>query len=303
MSLKVTILGAASAKPTAGRHPSAQIVNCNERLFLVDAGEGVQRQMFRMGINPLKLSAVFISHLHGDHLFGLFPLLSTMALYGRRMALDVYAPSPFGEILDGFRRYFEQDMPYDVVWHEVDTTQNVMLMENRTLAVWSVPLRHSLRSSGYLFREKAPQLNVDKFKIERYGLDIEQIVAAKRGEDIVLPDGTVLPNGELTYLPREPRSYAYCSDTSFSPRAAEIVSGVDLLYHEATYADSERKVAGERGHSTAVQAAEVARRAGVGRLIIGHFSSRYKDLQPLLDEAREVFPNTDIAVEGETFTA
>ena len=226
-----------------------------------------------------------------------------MGLYGRRTPLEVYAPKPFGEILDGFRRYFEEKMSYDIVWREVDTAQHALLFENRSTEVWSIPLRHSLRSAGYLFREKPPQLNVDKFKIERYGLGIEHIVAAKRGDDVMLPDGTVIANGELTYLPREPRSYAYCSDTSFSPRAAEIVSGVNLLYHEATYADSERTVACGRGHSTAAQAAEVARRAGAGRLLIGHFSSRYKDLQPLLDEARAIFPETYIAAEGETFTA
>lgn len=302
MPLKVTILGASSAKPSAAAHPSAQIVNINEQYFLVDAGEGVQQQMFRNGINPLKLRGVFISHLHGDHVFGLFPLLSTLGLYGRRMPLAVYAPAPFGEILDGFVRYFEEKLGYEVVWHEVDTTQNRTILETKSFEVVSLPLRHTLRASGYLFREKEPPLNVDKFKIERYGLTVDRIVAAKRGEDVVLEDGTVIPNGELTYRPRGCDSYAYCSDTSFSARLAEMVAGVGMLYHEATYAEGEKAVARERGHSTAVQAAEVARRAGVGRLLIGHFSSRYKDVGLLLDEARSVFPNTDIAEEGKCYT-
>ena len=201
MPLKVTILGSASAKPTVNRHPSAQIVNANEQYFLVDAGEGVQQQMFRNGINPLKLRAVFISHLHGDHVYGLFPLLSTLGLYGRQTPLMVYAPHPFGEILECHRRYFDQHVPYEVIWHEVDTTKHELLFESRSLEVWSIPLRHSLPAAGYLFREKAPELNVDKFKIERYGLSIAQIVAAKRGEDIALESGEVLPNSMLTYLP------------------------------------------------------------------------------------------------------
>lgn len=300
--MKVTILGSSSAKPSVDSHPSAQIVNVDEQLFLVDAGEGVQQQMFRCGINPLKLKGVFISHLHGDHVFGLFPLLSTLGLYGRVMPLKVFAPAPFGEILDAFLKYFESHLGYEVQWTEVDTTAHKLVFESRTLEVWSIPLRHSLRASGYLFREKPAPLNVEKFKIERYGLTIQQIVAAKRGEDITLDDGTVIPNGELTYVPRQPASYAYCSDTTFSAKVAGIVGGIDLLYHEATYGSDNKSVAAERGHSTAAQAAEVAKRAGVGRLLIGHFSSRYKEPQVLLDEARAVFPNTDIATEKQTYT-
>ena len=301
MPLKVTILGSASAKPTVNRHPSAQIVNANEQYFLVDAGEGVQQQMFRNGINPLKLRAVFISHLHGDHVYGLFPLLSTLGLYGRQTPLMVYAPHPFGEILECHRRYFDQHVPYEVIWHEVDTTKHELLFESRSLEVWSIPLRHSLPAAGYLFREKAPELNVDKFKIERYGLSIAQIVAAKRGEYIALESGEVLPNTSLTYLPYQPASYAYCSDTNYSARIAEIVRGVTTLYHEATYADSEKAVAKERGHATAAQAAKTALKAEAKELLIGHFSSRYKDPMILLDEARQIFPATQIAEEGKTF--
>ena len=299
--IRVTILGRASAKPTAGSHPSAQAVNVNEQYFLVDAGEGVQQQMLRCGINALKLRAVFISHLHGDHLFGLFPLISTLGLYGRRTPLQVFAPHPFGEILEYHLRYFDQNLPYEVQWVPVDTTKHRIIFENRTTEVWSIPLRHRVPASGYLFREKEPPLNVDKGVIDRYGLSVAQIVAAKRGEDSTRDDGRAIPNGELTYLPHGPRAYAYCSDTNRSAMVARRVAGVDLLYHEATYADSERKQAKESGHSTAADAARTALAAGAGRLLIGHFSSRYRDLTPLLDEARAIFPDTDIAVEGETY--
>lgn len=301
MSIAVTILGNSSAKPTASGHPSAQVVNVNEQYFLVDAGEGVQRQMARRGISALKLRAVFISHLHGDHMYGLFPLLSTLGLYGRRTPLRIYAPRPFGEMLECFLRLCETNLPYTPEWVEVDTTKHQIIFENDSTEVWSLPLRHRIPTAGYLFRQKEPALNVKKYAIERYGLTVKQIVDAKRGEDIVLESGEVLSNDVITYRPYSTLSYAYCSDTNYSARLARMVEGVDVLYHEATYAADMRKTAKERGHSTTEDAAKVAKMAGVGRLLIGHFSSRYKDLSLLLDEAREVFPATDIAREGETF--
>ena len=301
MSFAVTILGSASAKPTVDRHPSAQVVNVHEQFYLVDAGEGVQRQMFRQGINPLKIKAVFISHLHGDHVMGLFPLLSTMGLYGRRTALPIYAPAPFGEILDYHLRYFDSQLPYTPQWVQVDTTKNLKIFDSKSLEVWSVPLRHRVPTAGYLFREKQPPLTVRKEKIDEYGLSIAQITAAKRGEDVLSDDGSVVPNGELTYRPYKARSYAYLSDTSWSPKAAGLCSGVDLMYHEATYADDERKSARERGHATAKEAARAAAKAGAVRLVIGHYSSRYRDEQVLVDEARTIFAETYPAKEGHTF--
>lgn len=301
MSFSVTILGSASAKPTAGRHPSAQVVNVHEQLYLVDAGEGVQRQLFRYGINPLKLRAVFISHLHGDHVFGLFPLLSTLGLYGRKTPLPVFAPAPFGEMLDCYGRYFDPEPPFAVEWREVHTTEHTLLMENRTLEVWSIPLRHRVPAAGFLFREKEPPLNIRKERIAQYGLSIAQIAAAKRGEAVLLDDGRIVPCGELTYRPYAPRSYAYLADTHYSAKAARLVRGVDLLYHEATYADPERRLARERGHSTALQAAKAAREARARRLVIGHYSARYKDEGVLVAEARTCFPDTFPAVEGQTF--
>ena len=301
MGFSVTILGNSSAKPTPHAHPSAQVVNLNEQYYLVDAGEGVQQQLIRRGINPLRLRAVFISHLHGDHCFGLFPLIATLGLEGKRTPLDIYAPAPMGEILEYHRRYFWDDLPYEVKWHEVRTTEHAIIMQNNTLEVWSIPLRHRVPTAGYLFKEKQPGRNVDKFKIEKYGLSIAQIVAAKRGEDITLEDGQIIPNDELTYIPYQARSYAYLSDTAYSAKAAKLVHGVDLLYHETTYSTKERIFAKGRGHSTTQEAAKAATLAEAKRLIIGHFSSRYKNHDTLIEECRTIFPNTDIAEEGMTF--
>ncbi len=301
LGFNITILGSSSAKPTPERHHSAQIVNIEEQYFLVDGGEGVQRQMFRYGINPLKLRAIFVSHLHADHVYGIFPLLSTMSLYGRRTSIKVYAPAPFGAMLESYMGFFGGDMSYEVEWVEVDATLSKVIFENRTLEVISLPLRHRLPTAGYLFREKQPPLNVDKFKIEKYQLGIAQITAAKRGEDITLDSGEVISNSEITYTPYRARSYAYVSDTNFSARVAELCRGVDLLYHEATYLHIEHKMAKARGHSTALEAAKCAVKAEAKRLVLGHFSTRYKDLEPLRAEAIELFPNTELAIEGRTF--
>lgn len=302
MGFSVTVLGCSSARPTRERHPSAQVVNYEEQLYLVDAGEGTQRRLLQTGTNAQRLRAVFISHLHGDHVFGLFPLLSTLGLYGRCTPLEVYAPAPFGEILDCHRRYFDRELPYDVVWHEVATTEHRLLLENRTIEVWSVPLRHRVPCAGYLFREKRPPLNIHKEKIGEYGLSIAQIAAAKRGEEVQLEDGRTIPVGELTYRPYRPRAYAYLSDTNFSAKAAGLVAGVDLLYHEATYASDERKLAQDRGHATAAEAARAAVLAGARKLLIGHFSSRYKDAAPLVAQARGIFAESYEAVEGQVYT-
>ncbi len=302
MSFSVTILGSSSAKPTIDRHPAAQVVNIHEQHYRVDAGEGTQQQLIRYGINPLKIREVFISHLHGDHCFGLFPLLSTLGLYGRRTPLRIHAPAPFGEILAAHLRYFDTALPYEVEWVETDTTKHRLLFENRTIEVWSIPLRHRVPCAGFLFREKEPPLNVDKFAIARHALSIAQITAAKRGEDVWLESGERLSNDRLTYRPYAPRAYAYLSDTNFSAKATNLCRGVDLLYHEATYAAAEQRTARDRGHSTTLDAAKAALKAEAGRLVIGHYSSRYKELAPLVEEARSLFPESYPAVEGRTFT-
>ncbi len=301
MTFKVTILGSGSAKPSLTKHHSAQVVNLYEQHYLVDCGEGTQNRLLRVGVSPMKINAVFISHLHGDHVFGLFPLISSMGLMGRKVPLHVFAPRPFDEVMEHHFRYFDTELPFEMVWHEVRTTAHEKLYENNVMEVWSVPLRHRVPTAGFLFREKTPGLNVRKDKIAELGLGVAQITAAKRGEDVALTDGRVVPNGELTYVPYSPRSYAYLSDTNYSGKAVSLVKGVDLLYHEATYADAMRKEAKQRGHATTLQAVKAAKESGAKRLMIGHFSSRYKDESVLLDECRTEFAETYLAEEGKTF--
>ena len=298
---EVHILGCGSALPTTRHNASSQVVRVGNKQYMIDCGEGTQLQLRRSHVHFAFINTIFISHLHGDHCFGLFPLISTLGLYGRKTPLTVYAPRPFGEILEYHLRYFDKELPYEVQWVEVDTTKHQLIFENRTLEVWSIPLRHRVPTSGYLFREKPLPRNVNKFAIERYNLSVKQIVAAKEGADIELEDGTILPNERITFVAHPPQSYAYCSDTNRSGAVAKYVAGVDMLYHEATYGAEFKRDAKERGHSTTEDAAKTALAAGVKRLLIGHFSSRYKDKEPLLAEARAIFENTDIACEGETF--
>jgi len=301
MTFRVTILGSSSASPTPRRNPAAHALNVHEQFFLIDCGEGTQQRLMRVGIHPQKINAVFVSHLHGDHVYGLFGLISTLGLQGRRTPLAVYAPRPFDDILEAHLRYFDSQLPYEVQWHEVETRKHQLLYENKVLEVYSIPLRHRVPAAGFLFREKNPPLNIRKEAIERYDMGIADCAAVKRGEDLQRADGSTIPNDRLTYRPYQGRSYAYLSDTLYSPKAAGLVQGVDLLYHEATFADSDKALARQTGHSTARQAATAALKAEAGRLIIGHFSSRYKDEQLLVDEARQLFPATEAAEEGKSY--
>ena len=299
MTFAVTILGSGSAAPSANRHHTAHALNVHEQFFLIDCGEGTQERMRAFGIPPMKLGAVFISHLHGDHVFGLPGLIATLNHLGRKTPLHLFGPAPIGEILQFHLAHFEQNLGYEIVLHELNARENTLIFENKVLEVTTIPLRHRIPACGYLFREKPPGPNVDKAAIERYGLTLKQIAALKRGEDAVLGDGRILPAAETTYIPYAPRSYAYCSDTLPSGKVVSLVHGVDLLYHEATFLDKDKHLAKETGHSTALQAAKAAASAGVGQLLIGHFSSRYKDENLFLEEARILFPGTVLAREGE----
>lgn len=292
MNFTLKILGTASALPISDRYPSAQVLDVRGRLLLIDCGEGVQVRMRQMGLSYLKVEAIFLSHIHGDHVFGIFGLLSTMAMLGRTGKLEIFAPRAFASVLKFFLCWFGDGLNYEIEHHPLDCKEPREIFSVKNLSVSAFPLNHKIDCFGFIFRESRPGLNVKKWKIEQYGLGIAQIASAKRGEDVTLSSGEVIPNAELTYIPYEPRSYAYCSDTAPFPELAEWVKGVDLLYHESTYPDEMEQQAAKRFHSTARQAAICARQAGAGKLILGHYSSKYPDLSVFLAQAREEFPQT-----------
>lgn len=298
MTFSVTILGCSSAMPSPTRHHTAHLLNVHEQHYLVDCGEGTQYQLARYRINPLKINHIFLSHLHGDHTYGIFGLISTMAMVGRSKALNIYAPAPFREMLESHMAFYDIVLPYQILFTDVNARENTMIYENRVMEVWSIPLRHRIACSGYLFREKSPALKISKEAIMKYDLDPMQIVQLKNGNAIELDSGEMLESAPLLYAPYTARSYAFCSDTTPSGKVAAIVKGVTLLYHESTYLHKDRALALKTGHTTALQAAKLAARASVENLLLGHYSSRYKELDTMHQEALSEFPSTHMATDG-----
>ncbi len=258
-------------------------------------------QLRRYGFSFLKIQNIFISHIHGDHVFGMFGLLSTMSMLGRSADLFVYAPRDFADVLSNFLKHFGDSFKYEII-HKVLTPSGLnKIYDGRNMEVLSFPLNHRIDCYGFLFREKRPKRNVHKYLVEKHNLSLQEIARLKDGEDIEREDGEMLLNSDLTYLPYEPRSFAYCSDTAPSREIPEYVRGVNLLYHEATFGTDMESMANATMHSTTKDAANTALQAGAGKLIIGHFSSRYKNINVLLNEAKELFSETFIAEEGKEF--
>lgn len=270
-------------------------------MFMIDCGEGTQLQLRRSSISFTSLQEVFISHPHGDHCFGLLGLISTFGLLGRTRALNIYAPAVMEELFKKEMEFYCNSYDYEVIFHPVDTTKQQMIFEDKSITVETIPLEHRVPCCGYLFREKPSLPHIRREMMDFYKIPISQVNNIKAGEDFVLPDGTVVENAKLTRPADPPRAYAYCSDTRYMPQLAEIVKEVNLLYHESTYADDKIDGAKKYFHSTARQAATVARDAEVKKLLIGHFSSRYNDDNLLLQQAQEVFPNTMLAEENKEF--
>jgi ribonuclease Z len=295
MTFELTILGSGSALPTSRRYPTAQALNVHERFFLIDCGEGTQLQLRNAKVSMSKINHIFISHLHGDHVFGLFGLLSTYNLLGRKNKLTIHGHPELKNIIEFFYRQFAEELQYKVEISPINSRSFHLIHEDKAVDVYAIPLKHRVTSWGFLFREKEKELNIKKEIIELYNLGVKDIVQIKAGKDFITEKGITIPNNELTKKPPTPRSYAFCSDTAYFERIAKWINGVDLLYHEATFADAERKIAKQTAHSTASQAASIAKKANVGKLLIGHFSNRYKDLTPLLIEARTIFPETYLA--------
>lgn len=298
----VTILGAGSATPMLGRHPTAQVVTYDHDHFLIDCGEGTQFRLIERKIKPGRLQHIFISHLHGDHYFGLAPLLSSLNLSGRTEPMYLYGPRGLDEVLTTMFRVSDTRLGFPLHFTVVDPATPTVLVDLPQLTVESIPLEHRITCSGYLFREKRGKRKLLREKLPA-DVSVAHMKQLKAGHDVIEEDGTLLYDVATYTTPGpEPGSYAFCSDTRFSEPLIEWVKGVDVLYHEATFLDTHAERAGEVFHSTARQAASVARQAGVGRLIIGHFSSRYKEFSAFLEEARTVFEQTMLAEEGRTYT-
>lgn len=297
----VRILGCGSALPTLQHFPSSQVVELREKQFLIDCGEGTQIQLRRLHIRFSRIIAVFISHLHGDHCFGLPGMLSTFGMTGRTAPLHLYAPAAFEPVLRQMLDFFCQNLGFEVVYHPVDTTLQKVVYEDRSLTVETVPLQHRIECCGYLFREKPPLPHIRRDMLDFYHIPVSQINNIKAGADWTTPEGFLVPNSRLTYPSNPPRSYAYCSDTRYFKTLCKLVKGVNTLYHESTYTTEDVKRARLYWHSTSHQAAQVARDAGVGKLLLGHYSARYGNEEKLLEEAKEVFPNTFLTQEGKTF--
>ncbi len=299
---KVHILGCGSALPTLRHNPSSQVVEIREKLFMIDCGEGTQTQMRRSRVGFNKVMAIFISHIHGDHCFGLIGMLSSFGLLGRTMPLSIYGPKELGPILDTLLTTFCNDFDYEIKFHAVDTTRQEVVYEDRSLTVETIPLKHRLPCAGYLFREKPTLPHIRRDMIDFYRIPISQINNIKNGASWTDEEGNLIPNSRLTRPADPPRSYAYCSDTCYQPGLADRLKGVTCLYHESTYADEDEDKAQKYFHSTARQAAMVARDAGVGRLLLGHYSSKYNTEDVLLQQAKEVFAESSLTSEGMVVT-
>jgi ribonuclease Z len=300
LTFQVTILGSGSATPTLNRNPSAQILCYENECYLIDCGEGTQVQMLRYKLRPGRLRGIFISHLHGDHYFGLIGLLTTLSLGQRTDELKIFGPPGLREIISLQLSYSDTRLTYPVDFHEIATPDAQTIYETSHLTVRTVPLRHRIHCTGFVFSEKPRKRSLLRDKLPDE-LTPEQIRLLKEGHDLVL-EGQTYPNAAFTTAPPLPRQYAYCSDTIYDEALAEHVRDVTLLYHEATFGQELAERASKTYHSTAHQAAQIARLAGAKALLIGHYSSRYRDVTPLLREAQAVFPNTRLATEGETYT-
>jgi len=301
MKFEVTILGSSSATPVYNRNPSAQLLNCNEKFYLIDCGEGTQQQLIKYGFKASKIDFVFISHLHGDHYFGLIGLLSTMHLNGRIKPIKIFAPAALMEILDLQFKHSETILRYPLEFVTITADEPQLIFENSDLTVSTIVLNHRIPCTGFVFTEKKRLRKVIVEKLEEENIPLEYYPLLKRGVDLTLPDGTVLLNKDYTTDSDEPRKYAYCSDTLCDGSYFELIKNCNTLYHEATFLHEMLERANQTHHTTALQAAETAIKTGAKKLLIGHFSSRYKTLQPLLEEAVSAFENTQLAQEGITF--
>lgn len=299
MKFEVTILGSNSATPVLNRNPSGQLLNCNDKYYLIDCGEGTQLQMLRFNLKAARIDHIFITHLHGDHYFGLIGLLSTLHLNGRIKPMHIFGPEGLQEILELQFKYSDTRLRYPIEFHVCNANQSEQIFENSDLIVKTIILNHRIACTGFLFKQTPRPRKLMKEKIE--DVPTAYFTALKKGKDVELPDGKIIRSADYTTPAEASRCYAYCSDTLMDERYFETIKNCDTLYHEATFLHELVDRAKETHHTTALQAGQIANDNHVKKLLIGHFSSRYKTLQPLLDEARSMFQNTYLVTEGRTF--
>ncbi len=288
----LSILGCGSALPTQKNFPSAQMLEIRDKQFLIDCGEGTQIRLRQMGIRTNRLGHIFISHLHGDHCFGLIGLISTFGMLNRTAELHIHAQADLEKILQPQLDYFCTDLPFKVIFHAINPRKHQLIYEDRSVSVFSIPLKHRVPCCGFLFEEKPRDRHIIREMIDFYHIPTWRIPKIKQGEDFVTEEGEIIANALLTKASDTPKRFAYCSDTAYTEKIVPIIEGVDCLYHEATFMEEEALRSKQTEHSTARQAAEIARKANVKKLIIGHYSARYINQNELLSEAKSVFENT-----------
>ncbi len=300
MTFEVTVLGSNSAIPAYDRFPTSQVLNIQDKRYLIDCGEGTQIRFRDCNIKYSKLEHIFISHLHGDHYFGLIGLINTFHLLKRQSPLHIYSPPGLEDIINIQLEYANTKLNYELVFHPI-TFEYDIIFEDNSITVEALSMDHRIPCSGFIFKEKERPRNMIPEKIDEYNIPVDQIEAIKQGADFTTPSGKVISHKELTKPPPRPRSYAFLTDTKVQDALISKLEGVDMLYHDATFTKDSVERATETYHTTAEQAATFAKQANVGRLLLGHFSAKYKDLTPLREEAQQVFPQSDLALEGQTF--
>lgn len=297
-NFKIHILGCGSATPTLRHAPTAQVVDLRDKLYLIDCGEGTQLQMRKYHIRFNRLNHIFISHLHGDHCFGLPGLVSTLGMLGRKGDLVIHGPADTQTFLSPILSRFCRELPYKVRFNAVDPQKHDLVMEDHSVSVYSIPLRHRIPACGYLFSEKPREPHILREMADFYHIPVRELAGIKQGKDFIMKDGTIVPHTRLTRPADPPGRYAYCSDTAFAPSIIPYIKGIDCLYHESTFLERDLPRAVDTFHSTARQAAEIASQAGVRQLVLGHYSARYDDLTAFREEATTVFPQVILSEEG-----
>lgn len=299
--MKLTILGCYAATPRTFTNPTSQLIEIRNRLFLIDCGEGTQVQLRKNKIKFSKINHIFISHLHGDHFYGLIGLISTFSLLNRNNDLTIYGPKGIKEIILLQLRLSNSWPNFGLHFHELTSNQSELIFEDDKVMVKTIPLKHRVYTNGFLFEEKIAERKLNVDAVSEYQIEKCYFQNIKNGRDILLDDGTLILNEKLTFDPEKPKSYAFCSDTSYNEDIIPIIENVDVLYHESTFLESEGSLATKTMHSTAIEAATIAKKAQVGKLVLGHYSTRYDTISLFKEEAETIFPNVLLADDGKSF--